>query len=70
MNNNVLWTLQTMTIDQLKKEIDSNKFVDKKLKDYEKGKRAIDSLKDIQNTDQDVQYALLIYTIYKVKGGK
>lgn len=70
MNNNVLWTLQTMTLDQLKKEIDSNKFVDKKLKDYEKGKSAIDSLKELQNIDQDVQYALLMYAIYKIKGGK
>ena len=70
MNNNVLWMLQTMTLDQLKKEIDSNKFVDKKLKDYEKGKSAIDSLKELQNIDQDVQYALLIYAIYKAKGGK
>lgn len=70
MNNNVLWMLQTMTLDQLKKEIDSNKFVDKKLKDYEKGKSAIDSLKELQNIDQDVQYALLMYSIYKIKGGK
>jgi len=70
MNNNVLWMLQTMTLDQLKKEIDSNNFVDKKLKDYEKGKSAIDSLKELQNIDQDVQYALLIYAIYQAKGGK
>lgn len=70
MNNNVLWMLQTMTLDQLKKEIDSNKFVDKKLKDYEKGKSDIDSLKELQNIDQDVQYALLMYAIYKIKGGK
>jgi len=69
MNNNVLWMLQTMTLDQLKKEIDSNNFVDKKLKDYEKGKGAIDSLKELQNIDQDVQYALLVYAIYKIKGG-
>lgn len=69
MNNNVLWMLQTMTLDQLKKEIDSNKFVDKKLKDFEKGKSAIDNLKDLQNIDLDVQYALLMYAIYKIKGG-
>lgn len=39
MNNNTLWMLQSMTIDQLKKEIDDNSFVDKKLKDYENGKK-------------------------------
>ena len=70
MNNNVLWMLQSMTIDQLKKEVDNNNFVDKKLKDYENGRKTIDGFKDIQNMDQDVQYALLMYAIYKIKGGK
>ena len=70
MNNNVLWMLQSMTIDQLKKEVDNNNFVDKKLKDYVNGRKAIDGFKDIQNMDQDVQYALLIYAMYKIKGGK
>ena len=69
MNNNVLWMLQSMTVDQLKK-IDNNSFVDKKLKDYENGRKTIDGFKDIQNMDQDVQYALLMYAIYKIKGGK
>ena len=70
MNNNALWMLQSMTIEQLKKEIDNNSFVDKKLKDYENGRKTIDGFKDIQNMDQDVQYALLMYVIYKIKGGK
>ena len=70
MNNNVLWMLQSMTVNQLKKEIDNNSFVDKKLKDYENGRKTIDGFKDIQNMDQDVQYALLMYAIYKIKGGK
>ena len=70
MNNNVLWMLQSMTIDQLKKEVDNNNFVDKKLKDYVNGRKVIDVFKDIQNMDQDVQYALLIYAMYKIKGGK
>lgn len=70
MNNNVLWMLQSMTIDQLKKEIDNNSFVDKKLKDYENGRKRIDGFKDIQNMDQEVKYALLMYAIYKIKGGK
>lgn len=69
MNNNMLWMLQSMTVDQLKKEIDNNSFVDKKLKDYDNGRKAIDGFKDIQNMDQDVQYALLMYAIYKIKGG-
>lgn len=70
MNNNVLWMLQSMTIDQLKKEIDNNSFANKKLKDYDNGRKTIDGFKDIQNMDQDVQYALLMYAIYKIKGGR
>ena len=70
MNNNVLWMLQSMTIDGLKKEIDNNNFVDKKSKDFENGRKIIDGFKDIQNMDQDVQYALLMYAMYKIKGGK
>lgn len=70
MNSNLLWAIQSMTIDQLKKEIDINRFVDKKLKDYDNGKKTIDSFKSIQNMDQDVQYALLLYAVYKIKGGK
>ena len=70
MNNDILWILQSMTIDQLKKEIDNICFVDKKLKDYENGKKLIDSFSNIKNMSHDVQYALLIYAMYKIKGGK
>ena len=70
MNNNLLYILQSMTIDQLKKEIDNNRFVDKKLKDYENGRKIIDNINDIHNMDQDIQYALLLYAVYKIKGGK
>lgn len=70
MNNNLLWMVQNMTIEQIKKEIDNNIFVNKKFKDYVNGKKAIDDLENIQNMDQDVQYALLLYVIYKIKGGK
>ena len=45
MNNNVLWMLQSMTIDQLKKEIDNNSFANKKLKDYDNGRKTIDGFK-------------------------
>lgn len=70
MNDNVLWLLQSMTIDQLKKEIDNNGFVDKKLKAYEKGRKILDEFTEILDMEQDVQDALLIYAIYKIKGGK
>lgn len=69
MNSNLLWILQSMTIEQLKEEIDNNVFVDKKLKDYKKGIKTIDEFKDIQKMDQDVQYALILYAMYKIKGG-
>lgn len=70
MNDNVLWLLQSMTIEQLKKEIENNSFVDKKLKAYEKGKKVLDEFTEILDMEQDVQDALLIYAIYKIKGGK
>lgn len=72
MNDNVLWLLQSMTIEQLKKEIDNNSFVDNKLKAYEKCKKILDEFTEVLDMDQDedVRYALLIYTIYKIKGGK
>ena len=53
-----------------KKEIDNNSFVDKKLKDYENGKKILDEFTEILDMEQDVQDALLIYAIYKIKGGK
>lgn len=43
MNNNLLWIMQTMSIDQLKAEIDNNRFVNKNLKDFENGKKIIDN---------------------------
>ncbi len=70
MNNNLLWFLQYMTLEDLKNEIDNNSFVDKKLKDYKNGIKTIDSFTDIRNMDNDVQYALILYAVYKIKGGK
>lgn len=58
-----------MSIDQLKSEIDNNMFVDKNLKDFENGKKTIDSLTEFKNMDINVQYALLLYAVYKIKGG-
>ena len=59
-----------MSIDDLKEEIDKNKFVDKDLKDFEKGKDIIDNLSKLNDIDENVKYALLLYVIYKAKGGK
>lgn len=70
MDYNLLWTIESITIDELKKEIDNNNFVNKKLKDYEKGKETIDSFSDIRQMEEDVQKALILYAIYKIKGGK
>lgn len=70
MNDNLLWTIESISLDELKKEIDNNSFVDKKLKDYEKGKKTIDDFSDIRQMNEDVQKALILYAIYKIKGGK
>lgn len=72
MNDNLLWMIQSMTIEQLKKEIDKNTFVDKNLKDFNEGKEIVDNLLELNKTDVDdsVKYAVLLYCIYKIKGGK
>lgn len=69
MDYNLLWAIESITVDELKKEIDNNSFVDKKLKDYENGRKTIDGFSDIRNMDEDVQKALILYAIYKIKGG-
>lgn len=72
MNDNLLWMIQSMTIEQLKKEIDKNTFVDKNLKDFNEGKEIVDNLLELNKTDVDdsVKYAVLLYCMYKIKGGK
>lgn len=69
MNNNLIWMMQSKSIDQLRAEIDNNKFVDKNLKDFQNGKDVIDNLSEFKNIDANVQYALLLYAVYKMKGG-
>lgn len=72
MNDNLLWMIQSMTIEQLKKEIDKNTFVDKNLKDFNEGKEIVDNLLELNknNVDDSVKYALILYCMYKIKGGK
>lgn len=72
MNDNLLWMIQSMTIEQLKKEIDKNTFVDKNLKDFNEGKEIVDNLLELNktNVDDSVKYAVLLYCLYKIKGGK
>lgn len=72
MNDNLLWMIQSMTIEQLKKEIDKNTFVDKNLKDFNEGKEIVDNLLELNktNVDDSVKYAVLLYCMYKIKGGK
>lgn len=72
MIDNLMYVMQTTTVEQLKKEIDKNTFVDKNLKDFNKGKEIIDNLLELnkQNVDDNVKNALMIYCMYKLKGGK
>lgn len=72
MIDNFMNMLQTTTVDQLKAEIDKNKFVDKNLKDFNKGKDAVDKLFELNknNVDDSVKYSLILYYMYKIKGGK
>ena len=66
MINNYLYMIQTATVEQLKNEMDKNLFVDKDLKDFTKGKEILDS----SNISGSVKDALILYGMYKLKGGK
>lgn len=70
MIENLMYMMQTTTVEQLKAEIDKNTFVDKNLKDFNKGKEIVDNLLELNKVDDSVKYALLLYCMYKIKGGK
>lgn len=70
MIENLMYMMQTTTVEQLKMEIDKNTFADKNLKDFNKGKEVVDNLLELNNVDDSVKYALLLYCMYKIKGGK
>lgn len=70
MFDNLMYMLQTTTVEQLKAEIDKNTFVDKNLKDFNKGKEVIDNLFELRKVEDSVGYALILYCMYKIKGGK
>ena len=70
MIDNLMYMMQTTTIEKLKSEIDKNTFVDKNLKDFNKGKEIVDNLLELNKVDDSVKYALLLYCMYKMKGGK
>ena len=64
--------MQITTVEQLKAEIDKNTFSMKNLKKCNKGKEIIDNLLELNKTnlDDNVKNALMIYCMYKPKGGK
>lgn len=72
MIENLMYMMQTTTVEQLKMGIDKNTFADKNLKDFNKGKEVVDNLLELNktNVDDSVKYALLLYYMYKIKGGK
>lgn len=72
MIENLMYMMQTTTVEQLKVEIDKNTFADKNLKDFNKGKEVVDNLLELNktNVDDSVKCALLLYCMYKIKGGK
>ena len=72
MMDNLIYMMQTTTIEQLKAEIDKKTFIDKNLKAFNKGKEVVDNLLELNKTniDDSVKDALLLYCMYKIKGGK
>ena len=69
MIDNLVYMMQTTTVEQLKAEIDKNTFVDKNLKDFNKGKEIVDNLLELNKVDDSVKFTLLLYCMYKIKGG-
>lgn len=70
MIENLMYMMQTTTVEQLKMEIDKNTFAGKNLKDFNKGKEVVDNLLELNNVDDAVKNALFLYCMYKIKGGK
>lgn len=72
MIDNLMYIMKNITIEQLKLELNKNTFVDKNSKDFNKGKEIIDNLLELNrnNVDDSVKNALMIYCMYKIKGGK
>lgn len=72
MNDNLVHVMQNATVEQLKEEIDKIALTNKNLKDFNDGKKIIDSIFELNlnNIDDTVKNALLLYCIYKIKGGK
>lgn len=72
MIDNYLYMIQTATVEQLKNEMDKNLFVDEDLKDFTKGKEILDSLFELNssNISGSVKDTLILYGMYKLKGGK
>lgn len=72
MDGNLIDIVEKSTTEELKIILDSNNFLDKDLQDFNTGKETIDNLLKINktNVNKNVLDALIIYAIYKVKGGK
>ena len=72
MIDNYIYMMQTVTVEQLKNEMDKNLFVDKDFKDFTKGKEILDSLFELNSSNirGSVKDALILYGMYKLKGGK
>lgn len=72
MDGNLIDIVEKSTTEELKIILDSNDFLDKDLQDFNTGKETIDNLLKINktNVNKNVLDALIIYAIYKVKGGK
>lgn len=72
MDGNLIDIVEKSTTEELKIILDSNNFLDKDLQDFNTGKEIIDNLLKINktNVNKNVLDVLIIYAIYKVKGGK
>ena len=70
MNNDLLQFLQNMTVEEIKNQLEQFVFEDAELDAVKSGKETIDNLVKLNNdSSSKVGWYLVLYAIYKLKGG-
>lgn len=71
MNNDYLFELQNMTVDELKEKLEQFIFNKEDSVDAKSGREIIDNLLKLRNNSSEkVGIYIVLYAIYKLKGGK
>lgn len=70
MNNDLLQFMQNMSIEEIEKELEQYIFDTTELNAVKSGKETIDNLIKLNNeSSRKVAWYIILYTMYKLKGG-